>query len=364
MPNFKSAMFDSSKENEHKITMQLGNNPMQCDCRFIEFIRLIKGKFSKYINFLIDDLYCKGPEDMLNKSVKNLDLKDIKCEWLRTNTPDACNNICTCWNFPETQKIYANCSHQNLDYIPNLVGKYNEWTIDLDLSSNQIKSLPSLTNDAFKNIKILDLSNNSISSITTDLFSKSLRTLKLNDNKISKLDYSVMQHLEKSDISLTNLSLHDNPWECDCNTEKLTKISSINNSYSREKIHCKNYNEFLFKVNFSNLCRDKNVYFQYVIFVLIVLLSFIAMVIIFYYYYQEKNKLLLLNNFWCYLQSDIIANKSKNELYDAFYSFVNGDTDFNHNELVTKLENKKYQEQEPKIPYKLFLNTRDWPPGE
>ena len=219
LSDFKNAVFNSAQSMEstklQNITLQLGNNPMQCDCRLMNFLPLIKRKITTkvqtYINFLIDDLYCNGPYYMINKSLKSLDLEDIKCDWLRTNNTDACNDICSCWKFPESQKIHADCSQKNLKHLPNLVGKFNNWTTELNLSRNRIKYLPFLKNDTFKHISVLDLSNNSISSTSVDIFSDSLQVLKLHGNKITKLDDAVIQHLKNPNISLTNLMLHKNP---------------------------------------------------------------------------------------------------------------------------------------------------------
>ena len=46
---------------------------------------------------------------MVNTTIKNLNPKDIKCDWIQANNTDACNHICTCWKFPEDEKIVANC---------------------------------------------------------------------------------------------------------------------------------------------------------------------------------------------------------------------------------------------------------------
>ena len=98
----------------------------------------------------------------------------------------------------EVQKIFADCSDRNLTEIPSLIGKYNNWITEVNLSGNQIEFLPSLKNDSFKNIRVLNLSNNPILSITTD----SLQVLKLNDNEISLIDYSIIKNLKKLNISL------------------------------------------------------------------------------------------------------------------------------------------------------------------
>ena len=98
----------------------------------------------------------------------------------------------------------------------------------------------------------------------------------------------------------------------------------------------RHYNNFLFKVNFSNFCNDKNTRFPYKILALVAILILLALILCFCY--NEQIKSLILNNFWCYFQHDNRANEFKREDHDAFVSFVSEDTDFVHNMLVPKLE--------------------------
>ena len=135
------------------------------------------GESQKYLKILIDNLYCSSPDHMVDMTLKNIDPKNVNCDWLPTNENDSCKNLCACWQFPEAEKFVADCSHRNLTQIPNLVGKYNNWTTELNVSGNQIKYPQSLKNDTFKHITVINLSNNTISSVSTDIFSKTLQFL-------------------------------------------------------------------------------------------------------------------------------------------------------------------------------------------
>ena len=234
---------------------------MNCDCNLVDFVKYTKRDVIKIshnnIKFEVDGLYCYGPKSLINEKIKNLNPKNINCYWLSANEKGACKNICTCWELREEQKIFADCSHRNLTGIPDLVGQHNQWSVELNLSGNKIDYLPSLKNDIYKNIKILDLSNNSISSISTDLFSESLQVLKLHNNKISQLDDSVIQYLGKSDITLTNLTLYGNPWEYDCDSQKSIQISFIKNNLNVEMTRCKNYKKLLLKAKFIDESSSK-----------------------------------------------------------------------------------------------------------
>ena len=69
---------------------------------------------------------------------------------------------------------------------------------------------------------------------------------------------SVIEYLQKSNITLTNLSLYNNPWECNYRAKKLTQILSVNNIYNMQNMRCEIDDALLFKVNFAEKCFDKN----------------------------------------------------------------------------------------------------------
>ena len=87
------------------VILKLENNPVQCECSLLEFMKFPKEngikRFHKNIKMDIGELYCDGPKWMAHKPIRNLNLKEIKCSWQFTNNTDACNDLCTCWKFPE-----------------------------------------------------------------------------------------------------------------------------------------------------------------------------------------------------------------------------------------------------------------------
>ena len=117
---------------------------MHCGRHLMDFIKYtkrgVKKVFEKSLKFLIDNIYCDAPDSMANINIKNLTLNDIKYSWSPTNKEDACNKICTCFEFPVALKIAADCSHRNLTHVPHLVGEYNNWAVELNLSENLIKN--------------------------------------------------------------------------------------------------------------------------------------------------------------------------------------------------------------------------------
>ena len=162
-------------------SLQLGHNPINCDCHLLNFLQFTVTKTDNiqqnYAKVIIDDLYCNSPRWAANKSLIKLSSKDLKCNWSPMNVKDACSDTCTCWEFPEERIIVANCTYRHLHEMPILVGNHYNWTVELDLTGNQINRVPSLNSDEFKNIEVLILAHNNISSVAVDVFSHSLQVL-------------------------------------------------------------------------------------------------------------------------------------------------------------------------------------------
>ena len=157
-----------------------------------------------------------------------------------------------------------------------------------------------------------------------------------------------------------NLTLYGNPWKCDCAAEKLIKIASINNSYNRENIRCKEDKQLLFQTNFTKICNssydnEDSYFFLYIIFGSVLMLSFTVLTIC---CCCCREKIKLIYNSWCNWNSKIVEDEEDGEIYDAFVCFAHEDEDFVLTELVPKLE------KDSKMPFKLCLHSRDWSPGE
>ncbi|XP_069840962.1 reticulon-4 receptor-like 2 [Dendropsophus ebraccatus] len=90
----------------------------------------------------------------------------------------------------------------------------------LDLQDNL---LPSLKNDVFsvlQRLEFLDLSGNQIDNLPSDVFTPlhSLAFLNLQDNKLRNLRFQTLGSLPSPG---TLLLLSSNPWECDCDLQRM-----------------------------------------------------------------------------------------------------------------------------------------------
>ncbi|KAM6924612.1 toll-like receptor 9 [Xenentodon cancila] len=122
-------------------------------------------------------------------------------------------------NLPKSIKRLS-ISANSLKYFPwrNISALGN--LCHLDLSRNFLYKLPSIPIKFGDSLTLLDLSHNHISFIPGNFFdeAKSLRSLYLNHNQIKELRHQLLPAPFRNGSALQTLTLHDNPFKCDCDT--------------------------------------------------------------------------------------------------------------------------------------------------
>ncbi|XP_058803621.1 protein toll-like [Phymastichus coffea] len=351
------------------LTVMLGNNPLHCDCHLIDLIRYWKSEHKsesrQYVKLTSGDdgyesdggMVCASPAEMENRDIFNVYPEELSCQLITNVTDDACNGTCACREYPAKKILAVDCSYRHLTQLPASLTNVHNWSIELDMSYNMLKQLPSVTSSPYLvNVSSLDLSNNNISSVTIDLFSENLVNLKLHNNSISRLDEHVIKHLMANE-AMRGITLHQNPWQCDCQVRNfLTLIQLKTWIDSRDRVACAGTNKILYKMTVRDICNDAIA----VIVAASVLVGFFGIVVgilaALYYKYQQEIKVWLYSKQWClwFVTEDEL---DKDKQYDAFVSFSHKDEDFVEKEIVAKLEHG------PR-PYKLCLHYRDWLAGE
>lgn len=182
------------------------------------------------------------------------------------------------------------------------------------------------------------------------------QVLELHNNNISRIHSDVLKFLKNS-TNLTKLTLHGNPWECDCQAKDFlnfvqTKYAKILN---RSEVMCYGKNYSILEMTVNDFCPSETELFVGIS-VIIAVIGILVGVFGFYYRYQRNIKVWLFARQWC-LWFVTEEELDKEKLYDAFISYSHRDQNFVVNELVTKLEGG------PK-PFKLCLHYRDWLAGE
>lgn len=161
----------------------------------------------------------------------------------------------------------------------------------------------------------------------------------------------------KNSTRLSRLTLHGNPWECDCETKDFlyfvqTKYEKI---FNLPKVMCRGKNYSISQMTVNDFCPSETELFIGIS-VVIAVVGILVGIFGFYYRYQRNIKVWLFARQWC-LWFVTEEELDKEKLYDAFISYSHRDQSFVQDELVPKLESG------PK-PFKLCLHYRDWLAGE
>lgn len=185
---------------------------------------------------------------------------------------------------------------------------------------------------------------------------KLFQILELDNNNISRIDSNVLEFLKNS-TTLTQLTLHANPWICDCNAKDFLNFiqTKFANIYDLPQVTCNGKNSSISKMIATDFCPVETV----MVIGISVAIAFLGIFIGafgLYYRYQRQIKVWLFAH-QCCLWFVTEEELDKNKLYDAFISYSHKDEDFVINELVPKLESGSR-------PFKLCLHFRDWLAGE
>lgn len=344
----------------------LDHNPLNCECNMIELARYFQNKRNNSLKLILDieadELTCNDPPKYKNVKIKNIEPTELSCLKKSVDANDACNKTCTCWNYPGKPQLLVDCSNRNLTKVPQYVVNSNNWSIALNMSGNNLRKTPELTQSYLLNITSLDLSNNNISLVSTKVFSNSLRILKLHNNRITRLDESVITTLTTNRV-LNQLTLHNNKWECTCESRKLLKFIDKKSNTTffgnhLQDIICEHSGRPLYRLSWHDLCNTTDKMVRLVVIISLIIAFFgvlMGVLVALYYKYEIEIKIWLYAKQWCMwlITEDEV---DKNKKYDAFVSFSYKDEEFIKKEIVPRLEGGSK-------PFKLCLHYRDWLAG-
>lgn len=352
---------DDPKIKPEKRVIYLDNNPLNCDCQILHFLYYFEQKFNDLVYEAVKveakDLKCAAPPELKNEPVTSLSSERVKCSI-------SCGGICHCLDYPGKQALVVDCSNKNLKFLPDTfldVLKHfhlKNYSFEFDLKGNEFERTPSMKEFTQMNVTSVDLSSNQISEVTLDVFTMTLKELKLNDNKISHLDTEVTKFLEINVLSLRNLSLYNNEWVCNCknvNFMTLVRSNPVIFGLSNKYICNDTRHEFSTLSSFEDLCKKSQSLNLIISLGIIIFIAVIACSAAIYYKYEMEIKIWLYSKQWCmWLVTEDELDKDKK--YDAFVSYSYEDRDFVYEKIVTTLE------EGPKS-YKLCLHDRDWLAG-
>ncbi|CAB0039594.1 unnamed protein product [Trichogramma brassicae] len=334
-------------------------NPLVCDCHLLELIKYTQKNLTQdiydYVNFVaIDTVKCTSPVHLKGKTLKEVHWPDLRCEIKLENS--VCNGTCICWEYSGRQVVAVDCTSRSFHTFPetikNLEGKF----IEVYMTYNSLTEIPPV-NLLPQNISVLDLSSNNISILSEEIFTiDSLQQLKLHNNRLTRLDNNVLSRLQDHK-SLTSLSLHSNPWLCDCNTRDF--LSFVQKNLVQLELHgisCAETGENFSTVTASEICSNASTITLTVCAVVVVFAVLAAWITAMCIKYKKHVKIWLYSKQLC-LRFVTEEELDKDKQYDAFISYSHLDEDFVLKDLVPELESGSK-------PYQLCLHYRDWVIGE
>ncbi|XP_042347385.1 toll-like receptor 9 [Plectropomus leopardus] len=293
------------------------------------------------------------------QSLTNLTHLDISNNNLKSITPEV---LCNLPRSIETLSISDNL----LNYFPWLNISVLSNLCYLNLSQNYLYYLPNHVIEFGADFSLLDLSHNRFSFIPEDFFSKakSLQYLYLSHNQIKELNHQFLPAPFKNGSALQILTLHANPFKCDCDTSwfaDFLRKTSVRIPYLTTRVYC-DYPESQQGVSILSMdqrsCQD--IYGSLAFLVC----SFLAVM----FTVLPLLKHLYGWDLWYCLQVLWAGHKGYSQLvgsdspyhYDAFVVFDTRNQavrDWVYNELTVNLENSGHRR------FCLCLEERDWVPG-
>ncbi|KAL7295921.1 hypothetical protein TKK_0010959 [Trichogramma kaykai] len=301
---------------------------------------------------------CASPPRLANISLSNIDPNNFMCPFQPEIRFDVCKNFCTCWHYPNKNAIVIDCSSKNLEEFPFGINYVKDKDIELNLSHNKFNQVDesSFTRLLPSNVVSIDMSSNNISRFDIDFSNvKNIKLLKLHRNNLTHLSSNVLLKLQNQ--SLKNITLHENPWACNCDTlEFLEYIQTNFIEFHLQEVRCASTGLNFTSLTANGLCAN------HVNLIIGGSLSMAILGVIFgysialYFKYNKEIKIWLYSKrlcLWFITEDDL----DKDRKYDVFISFANEDHMFVATELVPRLESGAN-------PYKLCLHYRDWRGGE
>uniref|UniRef100_A0A3Q2R0G1 Toll-like receptor 9 n=1 Tax=Fundulus heteroclitus TaxID=8078 RepID=A0A3Q2R0G1_FUNHE len=236
----------------------------------------------------------------------------------------------------------------------------------LDLSHNSLNNLVPQEIQFGDHFSFLDLSHNHLTSIPDNFFNKakSLQHLYLSHNQIKELNHQQLPAPFRNGSALQKLTLHENPFKCDCNTSWFAvylRTTPVNIPYLTTRVRCE-YPEsqqgvILLSID-QHSCQDIYGSLAFLI------SSFLAVTFTVFPLLKHLygwDVWYLLQVLWAGLKGySQVHGVDSDHHYDAFVVFDTRNPavrDWVYNELTVNLEDSGHRR------FSLCLEERDWIPG-
>ncbi|CAD7090420.1 unnamed protein product [Hermetia illucens] len=343
--------FDNGENTDLNISVELGGNPLTCNCSLLPFVQYLnRSNHHSLVKQPQISAKCVEPEELKGRGIMSLNNKQLLCKH------HPCPSMCTCW-IRYDQTLIVNCSGSNLTKVPPLqdVFKPKTKSIVLHIANNYITKLPDNRSTGYSLVSELYASNNSVSHFTERNIPDNLQVLDLSNNRLKWIDATVVARITETNQT-SHLYLGHNPWQCDCSALSLLPFIRAN----FERIQDLNFMKCttgakLSIVSSKDLCKE-SIVSEVLAYIAAALGVVFALLVGLMYRFRTEIKVWLFEHNMC-LHLATEENVDEGKKYDAFISYSHKDEDFVVENLLPNLENG------PR-PYKLCLHERDWVPGE
>ena len=340
--------------------IMLAGNPLTCDCKMAATVKLISPVLEKHpeIKPRFSSWLCDWPHELKGKSF--LDTNETN-QWVTREKTKHCPSACVCRKRCSNGHIVVNCESQNLEEIPSSMP---QGRIELNLINNHIRDIPPY--HYLDKVTVLKLTNNKVERLQVSVLKglKHVKTLLIDSNMLRSLPEEIIS------LNFTRMALSGNSFKCDCNTKWMIHWLLKNKEHIKDsdRVLCSSGQSDLRGKHMYNLTDNMFIcpttspvaanYLTIVItaaFVLCGLLLLTVITVILLYKYQGELKVFMFTRFNLH-PFDRIDDSDPNKIYDAFISYSGEDYQWVVNTLQRRLENHN-------PPYKLCLHHRDFQVG-
>ena len=333
------------------------NNPINCDCNMYGVYEFLNGPLGK-IHSPINVIHCHEPPELKGRNISGLEPLDFKCD-----LSDECPVCCNCTYIPSTGLIHVDCAYCEVGAMPHTMPVYDEAFLVINLTGNNISHL---TNAPYlRRTHSLDLSDNNLETMDGAVLTsiQGIAHLTLHSNQLKNLPPEWASN--KWD-KLENLTLHMNPYVCDC---QLSWLPLWLDKYKHkvlfaDVIRCRlsnctcEHEDTIYDVSncehiitqwehIGLVCDVVNVDVVRISVYVLVTVIIVFLLIIFTYFKRRK--------ICSVTPSDVSMGTSL--MYDVYICFSPTDLHYTQDNLVSTLRNR-----DP--PFKLYLHNRDFVFGD
>ncbi|EAT48962.2 AAEL000057-PA [Aedes aegypti] len=341
---------DATKGSDGFNLFKLNHNPLNCDCQVTSFVQFLQmtGHVYRRWRFTVDHLRCVEPDLNRGINVVKVNVANLLCK-----IDEHCPERCSCFVRKSNESVLVNCEQKNLTKLPNLTNvSLNFNDVELYLKNNSIKSFDLPTSCGYEKVKKFDASYNQFQNLSSDLL-LGVKILDISNNNLSS--FIELTNLLNNSRQLSSVKLSSNPWQCDCpSIDHLRVIQTTSDRIEDSKyMRCSDGRD-LNLLTVSDVCHvdviTTIIISMCLVIILILLITFVA------YAYQIEIKIWLFTNNLC-LRLVTEEEIDKDKLYDAFVSYCHQDEEFVSSTLVPRLETAPMN-------LKVCWHMRDWNPGE